>query len=86
MADQFTIDTSLDGQTWSRVGTFGNGQRFTWYGINLGRQGHYVRVTFTNPNGDTKIGYMAEIQLWGTSTTSTPTPTPQPGVTTPQAP
>ncbi|HEV2066211.1 MAG TPA: discoidin domain-containing protein [Thermomicrobiales bacterium] len=85
LADQFTVDTSSDGQTWSRVGTFGNGQKFTWYGIALGRQGRYVRVTFTNPNGDPKIGYMAEIQLWGTAATTTPTPTPTPtsGVTNP---
>lgn len=75
-ADQFVVDTSTDGSTWSRVGTFGNGQKFTWYGIDLGRQGRYVRVTFTNPNGDSRLGYMAEIQLWGTAATATPTPTP----------
>ena len=79
-ADQFTVDTSVDGQSWSRVGTFGNGQRYTWYGIRLGRQGRYVRVTFANPNGDAKLGYMAELQLWGTSATVSaagmPTPTP----------
>ncbi|MDQ3540025.1 MAG: discoidin domain-containing protein [Chloroflexota bacterium] len=78
LADQFAIDTSLDNRTWSRVGTFGNGQKNTWYGINLGRQGQYVRVTFSNPNGDSRLGYMAELQLWGTAATATPTPTPTP--------
>jgi hypothetical protein len=66
-ADQFTVDTSIDRQTWSRVGTFGNGSKNTWYGSVLGRQGRYLRVSFANPNADAKIGYMAEIQLYGTS-------------------
>lgn len=83
-ADQFVVDTSTDGRNWSRVGSFGNGQRYTWYGIRLGRQGRYVRVTFSNPNGDARLGYMAELQLWGTglTTTPTPTPTPQPSAVT----
>lgn len=66
-ADQFTVETSIDRQTWSRVGTFGNGSKNTWYGVALGHQGRYLRVTFANPNGDVKIGYMAEIQLFGST-------------------
>lgn len=74
-ADQFTIETSVDKQTWTRVGTFGNAPRYAWYGVALGHQGRYLRVTFANPNADVKIGYMAEIQLFGTAgTAADPTP------------
>jgi len=66
-ADQFTIETSADKQTWTRVGTFGNAPRYAWYGVALGQQGRYLRVTFANPNADVKIGYLAEIQLFGTA-------------------
>lgn len=69
-ADQFTIETSADKQTWTRVGTFGNAPRYAWYGVALGQQGRYLRVTFANPNADVKIGYMAEIQLFGTAETA----------------
>ncbi len=95
LTDQFTVETSTDRQTWSHVGTFGNGEKFTWYGSALGRQGRYLRVTFSNPNGDARVGYMAEIQLWGTessvttagisSPTATPTPSPTATSTPPPA-
>lgn len=66
-ADQFTIETSMDKQSWTRVGTFGNAPRYAWYGVALAQQGRYLRVTFANPNADVKIGYLAEIQLFGTA-------------------
>lgn len=69
-ADEMRIETSVDGQTWSNVSTYGNGASSTWYGQQLYRQGRYVRFSFTNPNHDAVVGYISEIELWGASSVS----------------
>lgn len=69
-ADAMRIETSVDGSTWRLVGVYGNGGTTSWYGQGLNRDGRYVRFSFTNPNGDAVVGYVAEVELWGTSTTS----------------
>ncbi|MDQ4098896.1 MAG: discoidin domain-containing protein, partial [Chloroflexota bacterium] len=66
-ADAMTIATSTDNRTWTTVGTFGNAPAKTWYGTNASRTARYVRFTFANPNGDGKIGYLAEAEIWGTT-------------------
>ena len=66
-ADEFLVQTSSDGSTWSTVGTFRGGTLGTWYGNQLNRQGRYVKFTFTNPAGRDTLGYLAEVQLWGAS-------------------
>lgn len=70
-SDQFIVEISADGARWTTIGTFGNAPRYTWHGRGIGRQVRYLRVTFANRNGDATVGYMAEIQLWGSTTTTT---------------
>ncbi|MBA2470202.1 MAG: discoidin domain-containing protein [Chloroflexia bacterium] len=78
-ADRMVIETSTNGSTWSAVGVYGNANTGQWRGVAVSRQGRYVRFSFTNPNGDARLGQVAEVQVWGTSGSgSTPTPTPAP--------
>lgn len=73
-ADQFIVQTSVDRATWTTIGTFGNAPRYSWYGAALDRPGRYVRVVFSNPNADIKIGYLAELELWGSPAETTNPP------------
>jgi hypothetical protein len=88
-ADQMLVRTSMDRVNWTTVGTFRNGAYdSTWYGTALNRNARYVGFSFSNPNRDSQIGLIREIEIWGqpytastiTSaslrTASTPTATP----------
>lgn len=71
-ADSFLVETSIDGTRWETVGTFGNAPVNSWRGIDLDRQGRYLRVTFGNPNGDARLGGISEIEFWGTDASNSP--------------
>jgi subtilisin len=85
MADSFSIETSNDLVTWKKVTTKSNKPVGVWQeaATRSGTTAKYVRFTFTNPNGDLKLGGIAEIQLWPPGAaplnpTPTPTATPAP--------
>jgi len=64
-ADNMLVQTSVDGRTWRTVGRYGNAPALKWYGEDTVRDARYVRVSFTNPNRDVALGYVAEVQVWG---------------------
>lgn len=63
-ADQMRIEVSSDGSTWQRIGSFGNGPALSWRGVSVGVTARFVRWWFSNPNGDAKLGAVAEVQVW----------------------
>jgi hypothetical protein len=88
-ADEVLIQTSTDNTTWRTVGRYGNAPAGKVYGVATVRDARYVRLTVRNPNRDPVLGYLAEVEVWGSTTTATVTaaqaaavrPTPTPTVT-----
>ncbi|MGB3328334.1 MAG: discoidin domain-containing protein, partial [Thermomicrobiales bacterium] len=82
-ADAMTIQTSIDGQTWSDLSIASNRQPGTWEGFATGDVARYVRFVVSNPNGLQTIGNIAEVEIWGTGVIVTPetTPTVEPTAT-----
>jgi hypothetical protein len=74
-ADAFTIQVSDDKRTWTDLGVGSNAPAGEWQSRAVAATGRYVRVIFTNPHHDPVIGYLAEIEVWGTEGV-TPSPTP----------
>ena len=69
-ADEVLIQISPDNATWRTVGRYGNTPAGTWHGVDLARDGRYIRFTFLNPNGDAVLGHSAEVEVWGSSGTA----------------
>ncbi len=88
-ADSLTVAVSADGQAWTTIGTSSNRRAGTWEGIAIDQPARYVRLIFTNPYNAEVLGYVAEVEVWGTGTTVPPTPEssstpdPTPGATAP---
>jgi hypothetical protein len=80
-ADQFEVRTSTTyGGATTSLGTFGNGTaRSTWFGKGTTVNARFVQFVFHNPTGDTALGSVAEIQVWG----KPPTVTNPPGTKNP---
>jgi hypothetical protein len=98
-ADTMYLQISNDGASWQTILPSGNGDALRWQGLTLNRSARYVRSVFTNPNGDAKLGSLAEVQFWPPTTSALPfvsyaapapitraTPTPTPSPTTAPAP
>ncbi|HWV34166.1 MAG TPA: discoidin domain-containing protein, partial [Thermomicrobiales bacterium] len=65
-ADQWVLELSADGSSWTSIGTFGNAPvQNSWYGTTVGQNARYVRATFTNTRNRPVLGYMSEMQVWG---------------------
>ncbi|HVL23109.1 MAG TPA: discoidin domain-containing protein [Thermomicrobiales bacterium] len=75
--DKMTLQVSTDNATWSTVSTSTARARNTWEGSATTAQARYVRMVFNNPQGLVNIGYITELQIWGTAV-ATPAPTPSP--------
>ncbi len=76
--DTMTLQTSLDGVTWSTISVTTARARHTWEGSSTIRSARYVRMVFNNPSGRKHFGYVSEVQIWGSvprSTTSSTTST-----------
>lgn len=80
-ADALTIQTSIDGASWSTLLTAGNAPSLQWQGTVAGRNARFIRFTYANPNRDPKLGSLAEVQVfppategWPFVTWSTPAP------------
>jgi subtilisin family serine protease/outer membrane biosynthesis protein TonB len=67
-ADSFTVKiVNASGQEVGSYGPFGNGTSGSaWYGLSLdGTDARFVRFYFDNPNGDSALGSIAEVEIWG---------------------
>jgi predicted phosphodiesterase len=82
--DKMTLQVSADGKTWTSVSTTTARAQGTWEGSRTTAKARYVRMVFNNPSGRVKLGYVSEVQVWGTSTTTSAT-TLQRSATTTQA-
>jgi uncharacterized protein YkwD len=63
-ADQFSIDISLDGETWETIALKGNGSVRDWRSLKVDRSARFIRFYFTNPNGDAVLGHLAEVRIF----------------------
>lgn len=66
-ADQFRIDVSIDGVTWSTVATPGEAPVGGWNSLQLNQQVRLVRFSFHNPNHDPQLGHLAEVRFFAAS-------------------
>jgi len=80
-ADQMRLQVSSDGTSWSQLVTTSNRVPLTWEGWRTTTSARYVRFVFDNPNGVAVLGYLAEVEVWGTPSAQTPTPAPSPTAT-----
>lgn len=68
-ADQFTIQVSSDLVSWQTLATRGNASAAgAWQTLPTTASGRYVRFRFANPNRDGRLGYLSEVQIFGTQT------------------
>lgn len=72
LADQYEVQLSSNGSSWTTLGTFTNVAAGSWVNLETNASGRYLRFLFRNPNGDTKLGGLGEIQIW--PPTSAPLP------------
>ena len=66
------LQISTDGDTWTQLVTTSNRAPYTWEGWSTSESAQYVRLVFDNPNGDSTLGYVAEVQVWGTGSAGGP--------------
>lgn len=88
-ADAMTVETRAEDGSWQSVGTFGNGDTTsTWYGQETTNTARYVRFSFANPNADSRLGVISEVEVWAqpepefraaSVTEATPEPEATPG-------
>ncbi|HVL25456.1 MAG TPA: hypothetical protein VM450_15310, partial [Thermomicrobiales bacterium] len=43
----------------------------TWEGAGTTARARYVRLVFTNPGLRTRLGFVSEVQVWGTAVATT---------------
>jgi uncharacterized protein YkwD len=67
-ADRFTIQVSNSTSNWQTLATRGNAAAAnTWESLDTTASARYVRFRFENPNGDRTLGYLSEVEIYGTS-------------------
>ncbi len=66
------LQISADGSNWTQLVTTSNRAPYTWEGWYTDASAQYVRLVFDNPNGVSTLGYVAEVQVWGTGSASNP--------------
>jgi len=71
-ADSMRLQISADGSNWTQLVTTSNRAPYTWEGWYTDASAQYVRLVFDNPNGVSTLGYVAEVQVWGTGSASNP--------------
>jgi uncharacterized protein YkwD len=71
-ADQFTIQISSNGSSWQNLATRGNASSAgAWQSLSTSASGRYVRFSFSNPNRDSRVGYLSEVQVYGLTAAQT---------------
>jgi hypothetical protein len=74
-ADAVAIQLSTDKSSWTMVASVGNAPALAWQTRALTGSARYVRFYLTNPNSDPVLGYLAEVEVWATTSTVQATPT-----------
>lgn len=70
-ADQFTVDVSGTGTTWQTLATRSNAAAANaWETLATNVSARYVRFNFANPNRDSRLGYLSEVQISGLAATA----------------
>lgn len=77
-ADAWTLQTSPNGTSWTVLASYGNASSHVWQAHAASGTARYVRFAFSNPNGDAKLGGIAEVEVYGVWTNGTPAPTATP--------
>ena len=77
-ADSWRLQTSPNGTTWTDLAAYSNATSRVWQVHAATGTARYVRFAFANPNGDAKLGGIAEVELYGRWTNGTPPPTATP--------
>lgn len=84
-ADSYELQTSIDATTWTTRGVYSSPLTLEWQRFTEPITARYVRFFFSNPGGDLALGYLAEVEFYGTNASGTPTatytPFPQPTAT-----
>ena len=75
-ADAVQIGFSTNATDWTAVANVGNAPAFEWQDLLVSASTRYVRFYFTNPNQDSRLGYLAEVEVWGDPTAPGETPVP----------
>lgn len=75
-ADHFSVRISADGRAWQTIGVFGNAPAKRWQSVRTDQKARYVRLQFSNPNADSVVGHVAELEVYAAvSGARTVTPT-----------
>ena len=81
LSDSMKVQISTDRTTWTTVTRRGNASIGNWQSVSTSATARYIRFYFNNPNGDSQIGGLGEVQIKGaiagTSSTSNSEPTDQ---------
>ncbi len=73
-ADHWRIRVSDDFDSWQSLATRRNADDVdTWETLDTDVTARYVRFEFTNPNGDTRIGFLSEVEFRGIARRVSPT-------------
>ena len=62
-ADAFQIQVSNDRASWTAICSQTNAPAGAWQTLSYRVSARYVRFSFTNPNKDARLGYLAEVQI-----------------------
>ena len=69
--DRQILQVSADGETWDQLVITSARYPLQWEGIAVNRDIRYVRLILTNDLNLPVVGYVAEVQVWGTPMAST---------------
>ena len=61
-AGAFTIQISTNKSSWTTIATKGNATAGTWQTLAWSGKTRYIRFSFSNPNKDKVLGYLAEVK------------------------
>jgi hypothetical protein len=64
-ADAMLVQTSSDQRGWTTIGEPGNAAAGAWQELAAEASARYVRFVFENPNGDARLGHLAEVEILG---------------------
>ncbi len=63
-ADEFRIDVSIDGVSWTTVAKPGEAPVGGWNSLQLNQKVRIVRFSFHNPQHDPQLGHLAEVRFF----------------------
>lgn len=63
-ADAMLVQVSSDRATWTTLTQATNAPAGAWQAVAAGLNARYVRLYFTNPNGDPTLGGLGEVEVW----------------------